>query len=543
MVFVLTHSNHMNAKNTMNTQHMRHIKRAALATGVGAVLVAGVLVFVPDRGEEPPAPGPEARARAAVGAGAPAALKDVAALIRDREAWLRKNPRDAESWAVLGAAYVERGGLRADTAYYPKAERALRRSLDVTPGERRNPAATAGLATLANARHDYASARKWGEAVRKADPARWATYPVLIEAYNGLGDYVAAGKALDRLRALHSGTRVLSVSSLVYRDRGWREDAAAKADEALMKAGTPVERAAALHALGALAWERGEPKEALRHYDGALRTAPDHHQSRAGRARVLAALGRTDEASQDYQSALAERPLPEYALELGELYESMGLDGDARSQYELLRERTTRAAADGVNEELLLARFETDHGSPKAAVDRLESQWRRGHRSMRVSDALAWALYRAGNAKKALPYAKRATDQGMRSALFSYHRGEIERALGMAGPARRHLEEALRTNPRFSPLLAPKARKALETLGPLPGGGPKDMYGDGGSTPLTPSPTAPSRSAAPGPRTPSASPAPSVAPWTPSVPSASPARSEPVSTPTVPVSAPSAARN
>ncbi|TXL88855.1 tetratricopeptide repeat protein [Streptomyces sp. IB2014 016-6] len=536
----------MNAKNTMNTQHMRHIKRAALATGVGAVLVAGVLVFVPDRGEEPPAPGPEARARAAVGAGAPAALKDVAALIRDREAWLRKNPRDAESWAVLGAAYVERGGLRADTAYYPKAERALRRSLDVTPGERGNPAATAGLATLANARHDYVSARKWGEAVRKADPARWATYPVLIEAYNGLGDYVAAGKALDRLRALHSGTRVLSVSSLVYRDRGWREDAAAKADEALMKAGTPVERAAALHALGGLAWERGEPKKALRHYDGALRAAPDHHQSRAGRARVLAALGRTDEASQDYQSALAERPLPEYALELGELYESMGLDGDARSQYELLRDRTTRAAADGVNEELLLARFETDHGSPKAAVDRLESQWRRGHRSMGVSDALAWALYRAGNAKKALPYAKRATGQGMRSALFSYHRGEIERALGMEGPARRHLEEALRTNPRFSPLLAPKARKALETLGPLPGGGPKDMYGDGESTPLTPSPTAPSRSAGPSTRTPSASPAPSVAPWTPatpSVPSASPARSEPVSTPMVPVSAPSAARN
>lgn len=547
MVFVLTHSNHMNAKNTMNTQHTRHIKRAALATGVGAVLVAGVLVFVPDRGERSSAPGPEARARAAVGAGAPAALRDVAALIRDREAWLRKNPKDAESWAVLGAAYVERGGLRADTAYYPKAERALRRSLEVTPGERRNPAASAGLATLANARHDYVSARKWGEAVRKADPARWATYPVLIEAYNGLGDYVAAGKALDRLRTLHSGPRVLSVSSLVYRDRGWREDAAAKADEALMRAGTPVERAAARHALGGLAWERGEPKEALRHYDAALKAVPEHHQSLAGRARVLAALDRTDEASQDYQAALAERPLPEYALELGELYESMGLDGDARSQYELLRDRTARAAADGVNEEVTLARYETDHGSPKAAVDRLESQWRRGHRSMRVSDALAWALYRAGDARKALPYAKRATDQGMRSALFSYHRGEIERALGMDGPARRHLEEALRTNPRFSPLLAPKARAALDTLGELPGGGPKDMYGDGESTPLTPPPsTAPSRSTSPSAGS-SASPAPAVAPSAaapaPFVPSVSPARSAPVSTPTTPVSAPSAARS
>lgn len=543
MVFILTHSNHMNAKNTIHTQHMGHIKRAALATGVGAVLVAGVLVFVPDRGEE--SSGPAARARAAVGAGAPAALPDVAALIRDREAWLRKHPKDAESWAVLGTAYVERGGLRADTAYYPKAERALRRSLEVTPGERRNPAATAGLATLANARHDYAAARKWGEAVRKADPDRWATYPVLIEAYNGLGDYTAAGKALDRLRALRSDTRALSVSSLVYRDRGWREDAAAKADEALTKAGTPVDRAAALYALGGLAWERGEPKEALRQYDAALKAAPDHHPSLAGRARALVALNRTGEASRDYQAALAERPLPEYALELGELLESMGLDGDARSQYELLRDRTARAAADGVNEELLLARFEADHGSPRAAVDRLESEWRRGHRSMWVSDALAWALYRAGDVEKALPYAKRATEQGMRSALFSYHRGEIERALGMEGPARRHLEEALRTNPRFSPLGAPKARAALETLGELPGGGPRDMYGDGGGTQSTPSPspTAPTASTTPSSASPVASPAPSVSAWAPSVPSASSAPSVPVSTPTVPVSAPSAARN
>ncbi|MFC8826075.1 hypothetical protein ACFT9I_12045 [Streptomyces sp. NPDC057137] len=540
----------MNAKNTMNTQHMRHIRRAALATGVGAVLVAGVLVFVPDRDQ---GPGPEARARAAVGAGAPASLPDVAALIRDREAWLRENPKDAGSWAVLGAAYVERGGLRADTAYYPKAEQALRRSLKVTPGERRNPAATTGLASLANARHDYAAARKWGEAVRKADPARWTTYPVLIEAYNGLGDYPAAGKALDKLRALRPGTpRVLSVSSAVYHDRGWREDAAAKADEALTKAGTPAEKAGALHALGGLAWERGEPKEALRYYDAALKVARDHHPSLAGRARVLVALDRADEATQDYQAAIAERPLPEYALELGELYDSLGLDGDARSQYTLLRDRTTRARADGVNEELLLARFESDHGNPRAAVERLESEWRRGHRSMRVSDALGWALFRAGEPGKALPYAKRATEQGMRSALFSYHQGEIERALGLDGPARRHLEEALRTNPRFSPLLAPKAREALDALGELPDGGPKDVYGNGEYTPLSPAPSAPPRGTAPSAATPSAPPARSAAPSQPSgpsvppvasVPSASSARSGSVSTPTVPVSASTAARN
>src|SRR5882757_3998819 len=112
--------------NAMKTEQLRQVKRAALAAGVGGALVAGVLLVVPDRREEPaPAPGPEARAMAAVGAGAPAALPDLAALIRDRENRVRTHPQDGRAWAVLGSAYVERGVRRADPAYFPKADRAL----------------------------------------------------------------------------------------------------------------------------------------------------------------------------------------------------------------------------------------------------------------------------------------------------------------------------------------------------------------------------------------------------------------------------------
>ncbi|MFK8912013.1 hypothetical protein ACJA3G_33935, partial [Streptomyces sp. YS-3] len=68
-------------------------------------------------------------------------------------------------------------------------------------------------------------------------------------------------------------------------------------------------------------------------------------------------------------------------------------------------------------------------------------------------------------------------EKGGRTALFSYHRGMLERELGQHGPARRDLDEALRTNPYFSPLLARDAREALKGLGELPEGGPKDMYG------------------------------------------------------------------
>ncbi|MFB7269885.1 tetratricopeptide repeat protein [Streptomyces sp. NPDC056244] len=472
----------------MKTEQVRQVKRAALAAGVGAALVGGVLLFVPER-DQPPLT-PEARAMAAAGSGAPAAFADLTALIRDRETWLRSHPEDGEAWAVLGAAYVERGARRADSTYFPKADQALQRSLatvptdgsagadgpagsgeDGKPGESSeygNPAALVGLARLANARHDFATARKWAETVRNQRPDEASAYPVLIDAYNGLGEYRAAGDALEKLQELRQGAPVLERSAAIYRERGRQDEAAAKAAEAAARATTPEEKAEALHTLGMVSWDRGEPTEALAHFNSALAAAHDHPASLAGRARALAALGRTDEAYQQYHTALTKLPKPEYSLELGELYDSLGLNGDAETQYEALRERVEKERAHGVNEELVLGRYEADHADPESAVTRLTAEWTRSHRSMYVADALAWALYRAGRSEEALTYARKATAQGPRSALFSYHLGEIERSLQMYGPARRHIEEALRINPYFSPLLAPKAREALDELRDLP---------------------------------------------------------------------------
>jgi tetratricopeptide (TPR) repeat protein len=326
---------------------------------------------------------------------------------------------------------------------------------------------------------------------------------------------------MDRLLELQSGPRVQGMEARVYWNKGWREDAAALAYGATANSRTPAEKAVALHREGELAWERGEAADAVEHYTKALRAVPDSHRSLAGRARALAALGRTDEALDDYRAALAKVPLPEYALESGELYESLGLTGDAASRYELMREQVTLAGEHGVNGNLVLARYEADHGDPAAAVRRLQGEWRRGHRSVQVADTMGWALYKAGRAKDALPFARLATDQGLRSALFSYHLGEIERALGDLGPARRHLDEALRTNPNFSPLLAPSAREARDALGEPAAGGPSDVVGDGPSPidPPSPSPS-PSPSSAPASVSASPSAAASAAP-SPMVPSGS----------------------
>ncbi|MFJ1976710.1 tetratricopeptide repeat protein [Streptomyces albogriseolus] len=447
--------------------HRRRLRRALLASAAGAAVLGGVLVTLPWGGQPPPpAPTPQERALAAVTSGVPAALPDLEALAAERERHLRTHPGDARAWAELGAARVEQGLRLADPRYWPRAEKALRSALKVVRKD--HVPALRTMAVLANARRDYAGARAWGEAARKLEPERWTTYPPLIEASAGLGDDEETGRLLEKLAKLRSGPEVMARAAAVYRDRGWREDAAAKLTDAASAAGEPAERAAYLERAGQLAWERGDREDALRRFQEAVRTDPDQRAAQAGQGRVLAALGRTTEALSAYRTALAKHPRPEYALELGELYESLGMRQAADARYALLRERVRLAAAHGADEELVLGRFEADHGDAEAAVRRLRAEWKR-QPSTEVADALGWALHRAGEHEEALPFAVRATEGteggGVRSALFAYHRGMIEDSLERYGAARRHLTEALRINPWFSPLHAPRAKEALARLG------------------------------------------------------------------------------
>lgn len=286
------------------------LRRAAFGAVAAAVLVAGAVIAVPDdEGEAaPPAQGPVARAESAAAAGSPASLSDLTALIGDRQKWVETHPADAPSWAVLGTAYVEWGRRAADSAYYTRAEQALQRSLAAQPGERGNVQAWVGLGALANARNDFLAGKKWGETVRSRQPKEWTAYPVLIDAYNGLGEYAAAARATEKFGTLRKGAPALARTSEMYRNQGWREDALATAQEAADLAGAPAAKAAALHRLGDLAAERGEPAEALAQYDAALRTDRGHLPSLAGRARALAALERTDEALAEYRTVTTKLP-------------------------------------------------------------------------------------------------------------------------------------------------------------------------------------------------------------------------------------------
>ncbi|MEU6402109.1 tetratricopeptide repeat protein [Streptomyces sp. NPDC046985] len=433
-----------------------------------------------------PAPGPPraAVALSALTSGAPAALPELTAVIGDRRRFTRAHPGDALAWAQLGAAYVERG-RRVDAADFPAAEEALRTSLRLRP--RDNADALTGLAELADQRRDFPEGRARGEEALKLAPGRPAAYGALIDACAGLGDQKAAQSTLEKLLRLPHSPAVRARTAAVYWDRGWREDAAVELSDAAAAATAPAERAAYLARYGRMAWERGDFPASLRSFDEALRLDRDQPDALAGRARTLASLGRTGQALDAYRRALAARPAPETLLELGELLESLGRAAQARTQYGLLRTRVSQDAVAGVDGELVLGRLEADHGDAGSAVRRLRAEWKR-QPGTAVADALGWALHRTGNDEEALTFATTATEEtkggGAPVALYTYHRGAIEAALGAPGAARRHLQEALRTDPAFSPLWAPRARAALAALGePSPADAPAGVKLAAGAAP------------------------------------------------------------
>ncbi|MFD3803210.1 tetratricopeptide repeat protein [Streptomyces sp. NPDC058611] len=488
-------------------------RKTLVAAAVAVVLIAGALLIRPARtGDDARPPGPSERAASAVGMGAPAAAVDLTALVADREKWVAAHPDDDASWSVLGAAYLEQARRTADTGWYPKAERALKRSLEVRPVEKGNFDAMTGMGTLANARRDFGTGKKWGELVRAQAPRRWTAYPVLVDAYSGLGDYKAAQAAADRLLELRTGLVAYTKASQVYRDRGWREDAVMAMEHAAGAAKAPAEKAYALYRLGELSWERGETAEALRQYEAALRTDPAQAQALGGRARALAGLGRGGEAVRDYRMALGRTPVPQLALELGELLDSLGREQEARVPYDMLRALAARDGSNGVDDDVVLGLYEADHGDPAAAVRRLSQEWSR-HKSVQVADALGWALHKSGDDVAALEYAKKAAEPGLRSADFAYHRAMIERGLGDEAATRRHLQEAMRTNPRFSPLRVPAAKEALAAIAQPADGGPENVLPTKPwVAPELPKPNPPAAKPKPAAVPPAAKPAPPAAP-------------------------------
>ena len=370
-------------------------------------------------------------------------------------------PADSGTLIRRGNDELQRARETADPARYARAEAAFGAAL------RRDPLsvdATIGMATLALARHDFAEGLRLARRARRLGPELARPFSVLVDAQLELGRYEQAGRSLQQMIDLQPNLASYARVSYFRELHGDLAGAAtAMALAVSAGAGAPENVAYVQTLLGDLEALRGRTAAARRAYAAALDGVAGYVPARARRAQLDAAAGRFEPAIRALEEIVRRRPLPEYAIALGEIQQAAGRHADARETFALVDAERRLLAASGVNTDIEVALFEADHGSRGRAVDLARRAWRAAP-SVRSADAVGWALARSGHANEGLVWARRALRLGSRDPLLLTRAGLSARAAGRDAEARRYLRRALRANPRFSAVWAPRARRAIRSL-------------------------------------------------------------------------------
>ena len=375
---------------------------------------------------------------------------------------LRRVPKDWSAWAQLGSAYVQQARITADPSYYPKAQDALQRSLELASAT--NWQAMVGMGALANARHDFLGALDWGRRAQQVNPSNGSVYGVIADALTQLGQYPQARDAVQQMLNVSPGVSSFTRASYDFEEHGQVAQARDALNRALREATDPSDIAFCRYYLGELAFNNGDLLEARDQYQAGLAADPSYHILDAGLAKVDAASGHTGKAIDEYDHVVQLLPLPQLVVEYGDVLTSAGQRAKATRQYDLFATEQQLFTANGVADHLTSATFHADHGQPAQSLAEAQAEWNARH-SVLAADALAWALYRNGQHTQALTYSTTATSLGWRNATFLYHRGAIEASLGQIDQARTDLNDALTINPHFDIVQAPAARQLLTSLG------------------------------------------------------------------------------
>ena len=430
------------------------------AAAVAVVATVGAIAVPRDRESRVDAP---ATVTTASLAGPSAGGADVDAAIEQYRKATQINEREWSSWARLGLAYLAKSREAADPSFYDKADAAFRRSLDIERED--NFDAVFGMASLQASRHQFDDALHWARLGAKMRPDSADIRGIMGDALVELGRYGAAAetfqKMVDLRPALPSYARISYLSEL----HGNLAGARSAMRMALRAAGSPDDAAWALYHLGDIEFGEGRIGSALRLYERAAAIAPENNLGTAGRAKVAAARGDLATAIELMEKVVAGSGEPGYPALLAEYYAAAGRQADAGRALEVFRERETVESDNGTDTNLETSLLQADLGMEEEAL-KLAADEYSIRRSVQVADALGWALYVNGRYEEAARRSRESFRLGTRSALFHFHAGMIDRALGRTESAAFHLRTALDINPHFSVRHAATAATTLERLTP-----------------------------------------------------------------------------
>jgi tetratricopeptide (TPR) repeat protein len=375
--------------------------------------------------------------------------------IRFFEERVRRDPDDFIAWNQLADRYYRELRRTGDDRFLNLERHAAEQSLKAIPAEENN----GGLAALAQAllaAHRFAEARDAAQQLRELQPSKLRPLELLADALIELGDYEEATKVCEGFEGdegpLSASPRLARLDLIAGRLDSAREHF--EQGLAIVSSfGIPQpESLAWFHLqLGELAFKSGDWENAGKEYAAAQKASPENYGTADHLAELRGAQGRTEEAIALYEKLVERVPRPEFFQALGDLHTLANEPEKAAQSLARAEELYLRSTSEGaVHYFHHLAGFYADSKpEPAKAVE-----WARKDLELRHSifalDALAWALYKNGDAAGAAETAGKALATGTRDPHLLYHAGLIRMAAGDLEGGRTALQSAATINPRFN---------------------------------------------------------------------------------------------
>lgn len=372
---------------------------------------------------------------------------------------VEKTPDAAASHIKLAAAYLKKVRETGDYEINRQAESSLKKALEIEPD---NTDAMMLQTQIYLSEHKFREALELAQKTEKLQSSE-AVLAAIVDAQTELGEYDAAVKSAQKLvdtrPTANAYARVAHLRALHGDTSG-----AIEARKHAVKIADPNDAEALawhLSELGKEYFNAGKFAEAEQAFDASLNIFPDYHWALAGKGKVRAANNDLTVAAQIFEKLYARVPQTDRAIFLGDIYKKLGQEDEARKIYDEIVARETSKEAGDMHR---IALFWADHDANLDEALKTAQTDRAVNKDLLASDTLAWCLYKKGNLAAARKYAAEAMRLKTKNALFFYHAGMIENALGNKKDAAKYLRLALETNPSFDLLQADLAREALRKL-------------------------------------------------------------------------------
>jgi tetratricopeptide (TPR) repeat protein len=372
-----------------------------------------------------------------------------------------KKPDQFSGYNHLAIALSRRARETSDVRYYAQAEDALKKSLELAPGNMESEKIHVWLLL---GRHEFPSALEAAKALNKENPDDILVYGFMTDANAELGKYEDAEKSAQWMLNLRPGNLPGMTRAAYLRELFGDVDGAYELMDMAYKATPPTEtedRAWILSQMGHLRFVAGKTDEADNILKQALIIFPGYHYALGNLAKVRITQKRYDDAAvllqQRYQAAT-------HAENLYDLAEALKLAGREDEAKKAFVEFETKSLAESVRKdnssrELVFYYADYAHQSDRALeVAEQEFAWRH---DVYTLDAYAWALHVNGQDAEARKQIETALAVGIRDAKMLGHAGEIALSLGDKAAAERYLEDSA----SLHAIGSERARLCLASLG------------------------------------------------------------------------------